>query len=91
MIVLDYLTSLQSKQSKQFKACVAYVNNNSDQFKAQVQTLYKIVMNYLGSEEIPNTIEDGVAQDLKKYGTLQKFVPLVVFIKNGYFKNDVAK
>ena len=34
---------------------------------------------------------DGDFKELKRYGTLQRFVPLLVFIKNGCFKDDVAK
>jgi len=49
-----------------------------------------MVMSYLGSGEMPETIE-GAVQELRKYGTLQKFVPLVVCMKNGCFKDDVAK
>jgi hypothetical protein len=47
-------------------------------------------MSCLGSGEMPVKVE-GALQELRQYGSLQKFVPLIVCMKNGCFKGDVTK
>ena len=42
-------------------------------------------------ESMTQEIPGGTVKELKKYGTLSKFVPLIVFIKGGYFRNEVNK
>ena len=52
---------------------------------------FGVVMSYVAGEEMPQGKMEGDVRQLKKYATLKRFVPLIVFVQNGCFKEEFAK